>query len=198
MSAFVIKSGKFQGKRLRLSEPELVVGRDASCRIRLSSEEVSRFHCAIRQTDDGWTVRDLGSSNGTYINDAAIDNERVLMHGDQLSVGPMTLEFVDSSKPASKKGHTPGPTISEDDIAGLLSDADVPVSTGDTTIINVAQLKPPAEAEPKSAATEDSAEPEKPRPALLKKPVRQFGSIAEEAADIIRRHWESVEQDEAG
>lgn len=196
MSAFVIQSGKYRGKRLRLNEPELVVGRDESCRIRLSSEEVSRFHCVIRKTDNGWTVRDLGSSNGTYVNQAAVDDEYRLQGGDLLSVGPMTLQFVDSSNPPRPAAK--GPSISEDDIAGLLSDAEVPVPTGDTAILSPEQLRPTS----KPAEAEQPVEKQEPaRGSSLEietRPVRQFDSVAEEAADIIRRHRELLENDTTG
>ena len=197
MSAFVIQSGKYRGKRLRLNEPELVVGRDESCRIRLSSEEVSRFHCVIRKTDAGWTVRDLGSSNGTYVNQAAVDDEYRLQGGDLLSVGPMTLQFIDASNPP--RPATKGPAISEDDIAGLLSD-EFPVPTGDTAIITPEQLRPPTKpAEVEEPAAEPEPEPDRGSSLEIDiRPLRQFDSVAEEAADIIRRHRESLESEAAG
>lgn len=195
MSAFIIQTGKYRGKRLRLSEPELVVGRDETCRVRLSSEEVSRFHCIVRRSERGWTVRDLGSSNGTYVNNVAIDDEHVLKPGDTVSVGPMILQFTDDAGAAApaQPAHKPG--MSEDDIASWLSDDNVPASIGDTTIITpqdrtpAAGSSPGAQTPPSQASSPAIAPPE---------PERKFDSIAEEAADIIRRHWELLNEEETG
>jgi pSer/pThr/pTyr-binding forkhead associated (FHA) protein len=51
--------------------------------------------------DDGWTVRDLGSRNGTFLNDEQIEAESPLQAGDELRVGPLKF-LVEASKPRDK------------------------------------------------------------------------------------------------
>ena len=59
----IVLSGKHKGKRVRLTEGETVIGRDASAKIRVATHEVSRQHALLIVTDTGVVVRDLGSRN---------------------------------------------------------------------------------------------------------------------------------------
>lgn len=175
MAELIIRSGKHQGKKLVVADAEVVIGRDESCRIRLASTEVSRRHCAIKLTDEGLRVRDLGSGNGTLVNDVAIEEETLLQPGDLIRVGPLELQ-VPGKRQAVRRDPPESSIFSEDDIAHWLSDEETPqsrASRGDTTIIRMDRVAPAA-------------------PAAKK----QFRSIAEEAADIIRRHWETQEEEE--
>lgn len=63
-----------------------VVGRE-NCEVVLDDPEVSRQHAAFRLSDAGLTVEDLGSSNGTYVNDRQIASPTVLSAGDTVRFG---------------------------------------------------------------------------------------------------------------
>jgi len=65
-----------------------VIGRGENCDLRIPLEEVSRRHCEITLSDDEVKVKDLASSNGTYINNKRV-NESPLKAGDRLVVGPI-------------------------------------------------------------------------------------------------------------
>lgn len=80
------------GKRVRLGDIAVGIGRAAECGVRLTDTSVSRTHAEVRPTGDGWTVVDLGSTNGTKVNGAAI-TERRLKDGDTISVGDSQLKF---------------------------------------------------------------------------------------------------------
>lgn len=80
------------GKRVRLGKIPVGIGRAAECAVRLADTSVSRTHAEVRPTGDGWTVVDLGSTNGTKVNGAAI-TERRLKDGDAISVGDSHLKF---------------------------------------------------------------------------------------------------------
>lgn len=69
---------------LTLSEELTVIGRAESCDVRVTGHtEVSREHCGIRHYEDGsTTVVDLGSKNGTFVNDHKIGKETTLQDGD--------------------------------------------------------------------------------------------------------------------
>ena len=62
------------------------IGRSPECEILFDDITVSRSHAEITASEDGLTVRDLGSLNCTYINREIIDQSK-LVHGDELQVG---------------------------------------------------------------------------------------------------------------
>jgi len=66
---------------------ELTVGRDPACLLRLDDPKVSRRHAALEPAPGGLTIRDLGSLNGTWVNDGRITGERVLAPGDRIRIG---------------------------------------------------------------------------------------------------------------
>jgi predicted component of type VI protein secretion system len=176
MSELIIRTGKHAGKKLLISEPEITIGRDETCRIRVASGEVSRRHCVIMNSPSGLVVRDLKSGNGTFVNDQPIEQETALEAGDVVRIGPLELQ-VPGKKKNSKKSQPETSIFSEDDIANWLADEDEGESAGGSTTIIRHRERPSA-------------------PAPAAQPKKQFRSIAEEAADIIRRHWETVGKDE--
>ncbi|HYE02814.1 MAG TPA: FHA domain-containing protein [Phycisphaerales bacterium] len=68
----------------------VVVGRDEGSGVRLAAASVSRRHCEFREIDEELVVRDLGSSNGTYINGDRVKSKE-LSPGDVLAVGPFVF-----------------------------------------------------------------------------------------------------------
>lgn len=80
------------GKRVRLGEATITLGRAAECEIRLADTSVSRRHAEVRATGDSWTVSDLGSTNGTKVNGATIA-DRKLKDGDTISVGDSHIKY---------------------------------------------------------------------------------------------------------
>src|SRR5690606_39553622 len=74
-------------QRVRLSSKPITIGRHPDNDIAIRDELASRFHCTIEPAGGGaWRVRDLGSRNGTRVNDAAIE-DRPLPPGDRVQVG---------------------------------------------------------------------------------------------------------------
>lgn len=86
MASFFVIQGRDRGSRFELEIPLLSIGRDVRNDIRLQDTEISRRHAELRKTDTGYQVVDLGSSNGTFINGAAISSHE-LASGDQLLLG---------------------------------------------------------------------------------------------------------------
>lgn len=70
-----------------------VIGRQADCDLVIQTEEVSRRHCELRPTADGLMVEDLGSANGTYINDRRITRE-FMRPGDELRLDTIRFHLV--------------------------------------------------------------------------------------------------------
>jgi pSer/pThr/pTyr-binding forkhead associated (FHA) protein len=98
----VVLAGAKEGLEIPLKKDKFLIGRSKECALRAGSEAISRRHCAIIRRDDAWTVRDLGSRNGTHVNGTRITEEVPLVAGDELRVGPLTFrvaEQVSKEKP---------------------------------------------------------------------------------------------------
>src|SRR5262245_29127985 len=170
MFSLIVQTGKHKGKKIVLPEKEVLIGRDENSFIRMTSTDVSRQHSSLTATDKGLLVRDLGSQNGTLVNNVRIEAETLMQPGDLLQIGPIVFELAGGRPP--KEG------LVEDDIFGWLSEGDTATelqNASDTTVVKANQIPPAA-------------------PAPDAKP--KFKSIAEEARDIIRRHKESLGEGE--
>jgi pSer/pThr/pTyr-binding forkhead associated (FHA) protein len=98
----VVLQGRPAGKTLTFPDGIYYFGRGEECHVRPNSEWVSRQHCLLRVAGDVVSLRDLGSRNGTLVNGARVEGERVLADGDQVQVGPLVfqLHLIDSELPA--------------------------------------------------------------------------------------------------
>jgi hypothetical protein len=76
----------------QLSAAVTVIGRSRRCDIVLTDPNVSRQHAEIRRQDDGFLLRDLGSTNGTRVNRRDVQ-QAVLQHGDRIELGTTELLF---------------------------------------------------------------------------------------------------------
>jgi hypothetical protein len=105
---------------------DIAIGRAPSCDIVLEGDQLaSRRHALFRSRSDGYTVVDLGSSNGTYINDLEI-REAVLLHeGDHISIGGHELIY--STAPASPHASLAGVKMTDPE-----APPDAPVPMVDT------------------------------------------------------------------
>ena len=82
------------GKRTPLKERTYVVGRDNEADLVIPRSSVSRQHSRLSMDDDGdWWLADLGSTNGTFINEERITRRR-LSDGDQLRFGDSIFKFL--------------------------------------------------------------------------------------------------------
>ncbi len=77
-----------------LTGHRIVLGRDADADVALTDDHaVSRAHAVLEPIGSGWSVRDLGSANGTTVNGERIWAERRLETGDEIRVGRSLLVF---------------------------------------------------------------------------------------------------------
>lgn len=186
MPELIIQSGKLQGKRLMLPDREVFIGRDEDCHVRLSSSQVSRKHCALTGTPEGLWVRDLASQNGTFVNDVQVTAPVLLKPGDVLQVGATTFQVPLQMPTVTTRNGGKAGRISDADIASWLSDDALAseLKPADTTVIRHADpgtTEVPIPRTPVPAA--------KPAETPLRRPPR---TVKEQAAEIIRRHWEMV------
>jgi pSer/pThr/pTyr-binding forkhead associated (FHA) protein len=105
----IVLAGAKEGTQIPLKKDKFVIGRAAECTLRAGSEAISRRHCAIVRTDGAWVARDLGSRNGTYLNDQKIETPTALSVGDELRVGPLKFRVEEYVKQASQGSDTKTP-----------------------------------------------------------------------------------------
>lgn len=118
-----VAQGVHEGKVIPVPVAQFLIGREESCQLRPASPAVSKRHCGIHVRQGKVFVRDIGSTNGTFVNDEQITQEVEVKDGDRLKIGP--LEFVvqiDKSavtpKPQPKKSSdakddTPAPAATD-------------------------------------------------------------------------------------
>ena len=83
--------GRSASTTLKLGDGVTSIGRHDDCLIRIKSAQVSRRHCEVFEVSDKLTIRDLGSSNGTFVNGKKVSGQLALKPGDELTVGAVTL-----------------------------------------------------------------------------------------------------------
>ena len=85
-----------------LDQPVIKIGRVKEMDIVIDNPSVSRNQAElVRQTNGTWIVRDLGSSNGTFVNGDKLSGDRPLQVGDEISMGDISVVFFDA---ASQEG----------------------------------------------------------------------------------------------
>jgi diguanylate cyclase (GGDEF)-like protein len=92
-ACLVVIYGLELGKKFNLNRPQIIIGRSSKADIQIDQEAVSRNHCKIINTGNAIMLRDMGSTNGTYVNDEMID-EYVLRDGDFIKVGRCIFKFL--------------------------------------------------------------------------------------------------------
>ena len=85
------------------------LGRGADCAVRTDDAMVSRKNCKISYTTGRWMVEDLGSSNGTFVDEVRIQKQ-ALNHADVVRCGTLQVRFVETADPV---GQPQSPAISQ-------------------------------------------------------------------------------------
>ena len=86
----IVLAGSAVGEMYKLSKDETVIGRGSQADIQVIDEGISRKHAALRLEGDRVVIRDLGSTNGTFVNGEKIDSH-ALRDGDKIQVGSTTI-----------------------------------------------------------------------------------------------------------
>ena len=79
--------------QIMLDEGEVSVGRDAKNQASLHAQGVSRFHARVFFENGAWAVEDLGSANGTRVNNSKLEEIQSLKHGDTVAFGRACYKF---------------------------------------------------------------------------------------------------------
>src|SRR5512144_629596 len=96
-----------------LAHDEYGLGRGEGNSIRLTDRNVSRKHAQLKKNGASWTINDLTSYNGTYVNGARVVGDQTINGGDVIQLGDYRIELVDESKVAP----APDPTAQQGALA---------------------------------------------------------------------------------
>jgi diguanylate cyclase (GGDEF)-like protein len=88
--------GPDMGRRFALSRSEVVLGRGSDCDIQVDRDSVSRRHARVFRTGEQWMVEDLGSTNGSYVNDVPV-TKSALRDSDFVKIGAAIFKFLTGS-----------------------------------------------------------------------------------------------------
>jgi len=111
-------------KDFPVRQGKTVLGRGTDCGLRVPLLDVSRQHCELVVGDDEIRVRDLASSNGTYVNSKRV-SEAAVKAGDRLTLGPIIFTVQVDGKPeaiARQAAPAGKPAAGEDEIVELEAD----------------------------------------------------------------------------
>ncbi len=155
-TALKVIEGKHSGKIIPLEKGKFIIGREHDCHLRPNSEMISRHHCVFQADEFTVRLRDLGSTNGTFVNGERIQTDTVLQDGDTIHIGKLAFQIAikhieDEAKETSAlEAHETTievPSVSPtalDDSAVLTPDVE-----GGSTVISTMQI--PAVQEPPTA-----------------------------------------------
>lgn len=173
----VVQSGKHRGRKIKFPENgTLLIGRDPECHLRLASTDVSRKHCMLSVGPAGVAVKDLGSRNGTFVDDYLISPSGLLKPGSVLRVGNMEFKLP-GKRPQTGKPAATVDDASDNEIAVWLTnegETDHPNLEDSTIVPGKSQAQAEPEPAEKVSMTDYSRHPH-----------------AEAAAEIIVKHWQA-------
>ncbi len=90
----IYPTGPAMGKRFALGHSSLFLGRGEDNDVRIQDSSVSRKHAVVHPVSDGYQVEDLGSTNGTFVNDLPVDRPTLLRDRSYLRVGNCIYKFL--------------------------------------------------------------------------------------------------------
>lgn len=118
MASLRILNGSLESQEIELSPDPMTVGRSSSCDVRIGDAGVSSKHAKIWCEDGHYFLMDLGSTNGTFVNDKDVDRER-LSDGDVITFGMTKASFAGDkpkaravpSRGVPQAGRAPSPRV---------------------------------------------------------------------------------------
>ncbi len=210
--SLVVSQGVHAGKVIPITSAQFLIGRDPHCNLRPSSPAISKQHAGIFVRGGKVFLKDYGSTNGSFVNDEQVVDEREVKNDDQLKIGPLAFVLhVDVSapavavKPAGTKPAaapatpTPSPVVSvparvsvasapsteeqsEDQLAAMLLMDDAVVQAGEQT---AEQSIPDG-----TTVVEIPAIPDDPKKAadMLQKVKEAARNNSDAAGDLLRKY----------
>src|SRR5258706_2968392 len=100
MPSLIFLAGPIAGRRYKLGEGEYIIGRRSDCQIFVPDMRVSRQHARLWRDGEQWSLEDLGSNNGTYINGIKLQSAMQLKHDDEITIANNKIR-VEATEPTS-------------------------------------------------------------------------------------------------
>ncbi|MCL4252871.1 MAG: FHA domain-containing protein [Anaerolineae bacterium] len=95
----IVRRGPQPNQVFELTKDAITLGRDITNDITINDPEVSRHHLRITRGADGYTIEDLGSTNGTFINGQRLTGSRAMNRGDMIGLGETVTLTYDVMRP---------------------------------------------------------------------------------------------------
>ena len=150
-AALVVTSGKHSGQRIALPAGKFLIGREEDCHLRPNSDLVSRHHCVFITDDYGVRLRDLGSTNGTFIDGERLRGAQPLEDGAKVECGGLTFKVELATEEVAAEpadapvvidaAEAPGDETVTEDAANVEAAPDA----GEQTMLNMPVVDPAAE-----------------------------------------------------
>lgn len=165
----VIVRGRSGSQTISLVDGVTTVGRHDDCQLRIKSSQVSRRHCELFEKKGLLVVKDLGSSNGTYVNGEKVEGQRVLEAGDELTIGQVKLRVAKigetSEPPSPRQTAKPGDTAVVEPVSNSAADDEFEIEfdeePSETAPVPIAEMD---DMEPATAVpTQAKAKTEEPK-----------------------------------
>ncbi len=102
MACLTVLDGSLKGQRFTLTLPLTRIGRREGNDWVVQDGSISGTHCEIEKSDDGFLIRDLGSTNGTKVNNVTI-KEKALSRNDIILLGEVPMMIEGDDVPQSEK-----------------------------------------------------------------------------------------------
>ena len=93
LSSVVVHVDGKKPRSVAVTGPSLVIGRAPECELQIDDTYVSQQHARIFAKDGSWFVEDLGSTNGTTVNDQRLGGPAMVQPGDRIRVGTTVMEL---------------------------------------------------------------------------------------------------------
>lgn len=106
-----LKSNHHPDRIISVAQDDFIIGRLPECDLPLPFGNVSRRHTRIKRLNDQWYIEDLGSTNGTVLNQFTLTSPQPLHHGDRIEIGKVSLGVILKKPTISRVTHIPGPTL---------------------------------------------------------------------------------------
>jgi hypothetical protein len=103
----IVRRGPQPNQIYDLNKGIITLGRDITNDIVINDPEVSRHHCRLTQGGGSFTIEDLGSTNGTFINGQRLTGARPLSHGDMVGLGETVTLAYESAAAGAPAGAGP-------------------------------------------------------------------------------------------
>ena len=98
-ACLLVVGGELNGSIFDLNPGEATVGRNPDCTVPLDFHGISRKHFTLTVEDSKVLLTDLGSANGTYLNNKKLETPTVLKGGDMIKLGAIALKFIPKGDP---------------------------------------------------------------------------------------------------